>query len=52
MPSITSAKAPVHPRTYDWTRPARWVCPRCDFATLTREAAPRCSACGYRESGD
>lgn len=38
----------------DWMieKPMPWTCPRCGSVWLTPELSPRCSTCGFRESGD
>src|SRR5207245_1805003 len=33
----------------DWLPPRFWSCPQCLATILTRDAAPRCGRCGFRE---
>ena len=35
---------------FDWGTAELWTCVRCGYRVLTKDAAPRCAACGYRES--
>jgi|GEM_PF-1474727 hypothetical protein len=36
----------------DWIPPLPWICPRCLWEILTREASPRCGRCGFHEGND
>jgi len=39
-------------RTWNqWLPPFRWVYPGCGMTMLTRDAAPRCNRCGFKEGG-
>jgi hypothetical protein len=37
------------PSPWSWLPPEVWTCVRCLAAIITREAAPRCPRCHYRE---
>jgi len=52
---MTAATAPTpafRPTWTDWLPPSVWTCPRCSAEQLTRELAPRCAICGFREAED
>ena len=40
---------PLDPKAFDWCEPRPWSCPQCQAVTVTKDAAPRCAVCGYRE---
>jgi hypothetical protein len=33
----------------DWLPPRFWCCPQCSSTILTRDAAPQCGRCGFKE---
>ena len=42
----------AHPQVsslFAWLPPRLWTCPGCSSTALTRDAAPRCARCGFRE---
>ena len=49
---MAETKAPLHPLTFSWLAAVPWTCPRCGAVIHTKELAPRCPRCGYREAGD
>lgn len=38
-------------RTWDWSEPQTWACPRCAWVMVTRVAAPVCGRCLFRDDG-
>ena len=38
------------PSWSDWLPPAPWECPNCGHVLITREPAPRCTACGFHDA--
>ena len=40
------------PTWHDWAPPMPWTCPRCGWQIITRDGAPRCPRCSFREAAD
>lgn len=39
----------TRPSAWSWAPARLWTCPGCASTVLTRDAAPRCGRCGFRE---
>jgi acetone carboxylase gamma subunit len=48
MPRVVEQRL-MTPDPHSWQRVREWVCPKCLARIWTREGAPRCGVCGYRE---
>lgn len=45
VPTLMDKKA------FDWSIPKLWICPRCWWRKLSKEAVVRCERCGFRDDG-